>query len=249
MAGRGWAWTAYDWDEGPLQLHRRRAEHVPGLERDAARRARRLRARLLPRLPDRPRLVHRRVLRQPRLGRRERLGRAVRHSGDVGSAMLTRDPRRVGYVCGLDAVGLLARAHLPRTRTSARRGSGNIGATNVWRVYGRQARHAGRAARHGEGLRAGARRDAARGPRRRRARRRRGDARALPAAVPAVPQGREDGGDDRRRVPRRRADRRRLGAGSLARRLPADALRLARVDRRRRSRCRSGRGCSATRGR
>ena len=41
---------------GPaLQLHRRRAEHVPDLERDAARRARRLRARLLPRLPDRPR--------------------------------------------------------------------------------------------------------------------------------------------------------------------------------------------------
>ena len=36
-----------------LQLPRRRAEHVPGLERDAARRTRRLRARLLPRLPDR----------------------------------------------------------------------------------------------------------------------------------------------------------------------------------------------------
>ena len=63
-----------------LQLHRRRAEHVPGLERDAARRTRRLRARVLPRLPDRPRVVHRRVLRQPRLGRRQRLGRAVRHS-------------------------------------------------------------------------------------------------------------------------------------------------------------------------
>ena len=35
----------------PLQLRRRRAEHVPDLERDAARRARRLRARVLPRLP------------------------------------------------------------------------------------------------------------------------------------------------------------------------------------------------------
>ena len=57
----------------PLQLRRRRPEHVPGLERDAARRARRLRARLLPRLPDGSRLLHRRVLRQPRLGRRERL--------------------------------------------------------------------------------------------------------------------------------------------------------------------------------
>src|SRR5919198_35686 len=60
---------------GPaLQLRRRRAEHVPDLERDTARRARRLRARVLPRLPDRPGLVHRRVLRQPRLVDDQRLG-------------------------------------------------------------------------------------------------------------------------------------------------------------------------------
>ncbi len=40
---------------GPaLQLRRRRAEHVPGLERDAARRARRVRARVHPRFRDRP---------------------------------------------------------------------------------------------------------------------------------------------------------------------------------------------------
>src|SRR5262249_56233858 len=57
-----------------LQLRRRRAEHVPDLERDAAGRARRLRARLLPRLPDRPRVVHRSVLRQPRLVDDQRLG-------------------------------------------------------------------------------------------------------------------------------------------------------------------------------
>src|SRR5262249_10219802 len=50
------------------------AEHVPDLERDAADRARRLRARLLPRLPDRPRVVHRCVLRQPRLVDDRRLG-------------------------------------------------------------------------------------------------------------------------------------------------------------------------------
>ena len=68
----------------PLQLRRRRAEHVPGLERDAARRARRLRARVLPRLPDGSRLVHRRVLRQSRLGRRERLDRAVRRPRPSG---------------------------------------------------------------------------------------------------------------------------------------------------------------------
>ena len=80
MAGRGWAWTAYDWDEGRLlQLRRRRPEHVPDLERVAARRARRLRARVLPRLPDRPCGVHRRVLQQPRLDGRQRLDRGVRH--------------------------------------------------------------------------------------------------------------------------------------------------------------------------
>ena len=78
IAARGWAWTAYDWDERtPLQLPRRRPEHVPGLERDAARRARRLRARLLPRLPDRPPLVRRRVLREPRLDGRQRVDRVV----------------------------------------------------------------------------------------------------------------------------------------------------------------------------
>ena len=37
-----------------VQPHRRRAEHLSGVECDAARRARRLRARVLPRLPDRP---------------------------------------------------------------------------------------------------------------------------------------------------------------------------------------------------
>ena len=63
----------------PLQLHRRRAEHVPGVERDAARRARRLRARLLHRLRHRSGLVHRRVLQQPRLRRGERLGAEVWH--------------------------------------------------------------------------------------------------------------------------------------------------------------------------
>ena len=65
----------------PLQLHRRYPEHLPDLERDTACRPRRPRARVLPRLPDRPRLVHRGVLREPRLERRERLDRHVRHSG------------------------------------------------------------------------------------------------------------------------------------------------------------------------
>ena len=68
----------------PVHLPRRRAEHVRGLERDPTRRARRLRARVLPRLPDRSRVLHRRVLREPRLGRRERLDLDVPHPGAVG---------------------------------------------------------------------------------------------------------------------------------------------------------------------
>ena len=78
MAARGWAWTAFDRDEAAaVQLHRRRAEHLPRLERDPARRARRVRARVLPRLPDRPGFVRGRVLREPRLGRRQRMDRRV----------------------------------------------------------------------------------------------------------------------------------------------------------------------------
>ena len=51
MAGRGWAWTAYDWDEGRLFNYIGDTQNSSDLERDAARRPRRLRARLL-RLPD-----------------------------------------------------------------------------------------------------------------------------------------------------------------------------------------------------
>src|SRR4029450_9160198 len=58
----------------PLQLRRRCAKHVSNLERDAADCARCLRARVLPRLSDGPRVVHRRILRQPRLVDGERLG-------------------------------------------------------------------------------------------------------------------------------------------------------------------------------
>ena len=85
LAGRGWAWTAYDWDEGRLFNYIGDAQNtLPGLERDAARRARRLRARVLPRLPDGSRRVHRGISPEPRLGRRERLGRQLSHSDRVG---------------------------------------------------------------------------------------------------------------------------------------------------------------------
>src|SRR6185437_5236699 len=120
---------------GPaLQLRRRCAEHVPGLERDAPRRARRLRARVLPRLPDRPRVVHRGVLRQPRLGRRERLGRAVRHP-ELGLVLLTAVFVAAGYLSGSLTWGYWL-VRIFRGEDVRKKGSGNVGATNVWRVYG-----------------------------------------------------------------------------------------------------------------
>ena len=69
MGGRGWAWTAYDWDEGRLFNYIGDAQN--------SYRARCLRARVLSRLPDRPRRLHRRFPREPGLGRRERLGLEV----------------------------------------------------------------------------------------------------------------------------------------------------------------------------
>ena len=92
-----------------------------------------------------------------------------------------------------------------------------------------QARTGRRLPRHREGVRACARRDEARRPRRRRARGRCGDARSLPPALPRSAR-REDRRDDGRRVPRRRADRRRVRRGRVAPRLRPDALRIGGVD-------------------
>src|SRR5215204_867592 len=99
---------------GPaLQLHRRHAEHVPGLERDAARGARRLRARLLHGLRHRPRRIHRCVPREPGLRGRQRLGPEVRRPREV--AALTwpggvRGDRGRRVPPRLVPVGVLARA-------------------------------------------------------------------------------------------------------------------------------------------
>src|SRR5919206_943610 len=122
---------------GPaLQLRRRHAEHVPDLERDAARRPRRLRARLLPRLPDRPRLVHRRLLRQPRLVDDQRLGVEV-PDPTVSDTLATVLCIAAGYLAGSIPTGYwVVRAW--RGVDIRTLGSGNIGASNVWRVFGRR---------------------------------------------------------------------------------------------------------------
>src|SRR3989440_11275611 len=124
---------------GPaLQLRRRRAEHVTDLERDTDRRARRLRACVLPRLPDRPRLLHRRLLRQPRLVDDQRLG-VEEPDPEIGLflAVVTALVIAIGYLAGSIPTGYwIVRAW--RGVDIRTVGSGNIGASNVWRVFGRR---------------------------------------------------------------------------------------------------------------
>ena len=86
-------------------------------------------------------------------------------------------------------------------------GSGNIGATNVWRTYGRWIGIPIVVLDVAKGFVPALVGDA---PRRRadsRARRRRRDARALAAALPPLPEGRQGGGHRGRRVSRRSAAR------------------------------------------
>ena len=89
LAGRGWAWTAYDWDEGRLFNYIGDAQNTfPIWNATRARRARRLRARVLRRLRHRSCRLHRHVLPQPGLRRRERLGAAVRRPTLTGTVRL-----------------------------------------------------------------------------------------------------------------------------------------------------------------
>ena len=80
MAGRGWAWTAYDWDEGRLFNYVGDAQNTfpiwnasPLVALDVYEHA-----YFLDYQTDRGG-VHRRVLQQPRLDGRQRLDRGVRH--------------------------------------------------------------------------------------------------------------------------------------------------------------------------
>ena len=80
MAGRGWAWTAYDWDEGRLFNYIGDAQNTFPVWNATALVALDVyeHAYFIDFGTDRAR-VHRQVLRQPRLRRGQRLGAEVRH--------------------------------------------------------------------------------------------------------------------------------------------------------------------------
>ena len=93
MAGRGWAWTAYDWDEHRLFNYIGDAQNTypiwnatPLVALDTYEHA-----YFLDFQTDRG-CLHRRVLREPRLGCRERLDRDLQHPGGVASRACSRTP-------------------------------------------------------------------------------------------------------------------------------------------------------------
>ena len=84
IAGRGWAWTAFDWDEQRLFTYLGDAQNTFAVWNATPLVALDVYEHASPRLPDRSRVLHRRVLREPRLGRRQRLDLDVPHPGAVG---------------------------------------------------------------------------------------------------------------------------------------------------------------------
>ena len=235
MAGRGWAWTAYDWDEGRLFNYIGDAQNTfpiwnatPLVALDVYEHAYFLdfqtdRASYIDAFFDEPRLGD--VVN----GWVERYGiRPVARSADDDGAP-RRWPATSPAACPF---GLLARARCAKgvdIRTRRQRQHRRDERLAVVRA---RARRAGRAARRREGLRARARRDARRRPARGRARRRRGDARPLAAALPRLRKGREDGRD--RAAARSSASRRSSALVGAAVWIVSScyALRLGRLDRR-----------------
>ena len=97
MGGRGWAWTAYDWDEGRLFNYIGDAQNTfpvwnatPLVALDVYEHA-----YFLDFQTDRASYIEA-FFAQPRLGRRQRLGRAVRHPGALTLAILIA----AGYLAG-----------------------------------------------------------------------------------------------------------------------------------------------------
>ena len=140
-----------------------------------------------------------------------------------------------GYLLGSLPFGYWV-PRLVRGEDIRTKGSGNVGASNVFRVYGRSLGVPVALLDLAKGFAAASLGLWVGGALDRGSRRRGRDDRARAPGVPPLPEGREDGRDRRWRDARARAARRVLLRRRLARGLPRHALRVARVDRHRASR-------------
>ena len=231
MAGRGWAWTAFDWDEGRLFNYVGDAQNTfpiwnatPLVALDVYEHA-----YFLDYQTDRASYIDAFFTNldwDVVNGWVEQYGIPVlgRGLGVVTAAFVV-----AGYLCGSLTWGYWL-VRIFRGEDIRTKGSGNVGATNVWRVYGPRlglpaalldtakgfvpAFAATVVVGHGTGVLAGA-------------------AAMLGHWRPiflGFRKRREDGRDRGRRLPRRRAARRRGGRRRLDPRLRAHALRVGRID-------------------
>ena len=131
MAGRGWAWTAYDFDEQRLFNYVGDAQNTfpiwnaaPLVALDVYEHA-----YFLDYQTDRASYIEEAFIRNLRLGRRQRLGRRVRA---IQSPTQSSSPRATSSAA---CRGALAAAAVAWSR-HPHPGGGNPGATNVWRTLG-----------------------------------------------------------------------------------------------------------------
>ena len=139
MAGRGWAWTAYDWDEGRLFNYIGDAQNTfpvwnatPLVALDVYEHA-----YFLDYQTDRAGYIDAFF---DNLDWDVVNGWVEQYAiPSLARAMLTAILVAIGYVCGSMPWGYWL-VRIFRGQDIRTQGSGNIGATNVWRVYGPQAR-------------------------------------------------------------------------------------------------------------
>ena len=156
MGARGWAWTAYDWDERRLFNYIGDAQNTfpvwnatPLVALDVYEHA-----YFLDFQTDRASYIEA-FFHNLDWNVVERLGRGLRNTGALTLAFLIA----AGYLVGSIPTGYWV-VRVFKHEDIRKLGSGNIGGTNVWRVYGPLVRAARDLRRHGEGLRPGADGDA-----------------------------------------------------------------------------------------
>ena len=158
MAGRGWAWTAYDWDEGRLFNYVGDAQNTfpiwnatPLVALDVYEHA-----YFLDYQTDRASYIDAFFDNLDWASVNDWVSKyQIRPSDDMTTALLVA----AGYLLGSMPSGYWLVAALQARGHPASIGSGNIGATNVWRVYGWRSACRSSLLDTAEGLRARVRRD------------------------------------------------------------------------------------------